>query len=191
MTKTNKLTVMLITICAIFTVFAGSVSASAVSFGNNDFVLNMYEECLGRAPMAYEMRYWGHNMTGRQIAFDFLHSEEFFDRDLTEAEIINVYYNVFFGTDATQSEIEFWEDRITVDDQTILFYGLINCPQFAEICEENDIAAGSEIFDTEAFTVGTSSLSENCGLTEDGTYVFYTYNPDGLMVYHEVIDANA
>ena len=167
--------------------FGSQVSASTV--GNAGFVYDMYDDCLGRRPTFSEIMNWNHDVSGRQMAYEFLTSEEFIDRDLTEAEIINIYYNVFLDEDATETEIDFWEDRITVDDQTILFYGLINCEQFINRCESNGMHAGEEIFDADAFTEGICPASAECGLTDTGSYVFYTYSPNGTLVYHEVIGA--
>lgn len=149
------------------------------------FINDLYKECNGKNPSIFEA-YIVYNGTtdGKQIVYDMLHSDKFYNQNLTEEQIINLYYNVFFDKDATDWDIEFWKERITVDDTTLLFYGMINSKSYEEKCSACGIDS-DEYFIENVFTEGIYNNNPECGLDANGDYVFYA--TFGNSTYYHVV----
>lgn len=165
---------------------------SSFTFANanqRQFVKDLYTDCNGNKPNIVET-YMIYNGTtdGKQLAYNMLHSEKFYKQNLTEDEIINLYYNIFLETDATEWDLQFWRQRITVEDTTLLLYGMINSNTFEEKCARYNINS-EDYFIENVFTEGIYNNNEECGLDANGDYVFYATFGDATY-YHVVKEAN-
>ena len=186
----NKIIAAIATVVALFNLYSPANSA-IINNANNFFksrvmVADIYMESLDRLPSFFEIV---ENKNGKDLAFDLLHSDEFKNKNLSEGDIVNIYYNIFLGKDATDWDKEFWSKRITKDDTTLLLYGLINSETFTNKCKENGLTAEEYFIESGVFTEGFSPISEECGLTDNGDYVFYATFGDAT--YYHVVNGAA
>lgn len=181
----NSITTLLVSTCLIFNFLSTNAVKIKNFISSKVFVVNSYEEVLGRMPSFTECDI----NDGKALAYTLLHSNEFIEKNYSEEEIVNIYYNLFFDRDADDFEKEFWKERITPTDTTILFYGLINSETYTKKCTNNSMPVDEYFIESGAFSEGRSDKSDECGLTEDGTYVFYATFGNSTY-YHEVLNAN-
>ena len=183
----NKLFAVVTTIVTFFnmTAFSGADAAiNAVKAKVN--VAGFYVSVLGRLPSLTETFTYSN---GKELAYDVLHSDEFTNKNLTEGEIVDLYYDIFLDREATDWDREFWSQRITKDDTTILLYGIINSETYTEKCQKWGLDANDYFIENEVFTEGFSAESTECGLTANGDYVFYATFGDATY-YHVTYGAN-
>ena len=117
-------------------------------------------------------------------------NEEFKNRNMSEGEIVEFYYKMFLDREATEWDKAFWSERITTDDTTLLFYGVINSETFKNKCEAQGLDAGDYFIESGVFTEGIYENNPECGLDANGNYIFYATFGDSTY-YHVVYNANA
>ena len=120
---------------------------------------------------------------GKQAAYYLLHTK--LVENFTEEDIIKLYYKVYLDQEATDWDVEFWSQRITPEDTTLLTYGMINSNAFEAKCEKLGLNYTEYFIENGVFTEGFSPISEECGLTKYGDYVFYATFGDATY-YHVV-----
>ena len=77
------------------------------------FVVRLYNSCLGRQPDAPGLQHWTEMLTTKQmtpeeVAKKFVHSAEFQAKNLNDTEYVKVLYRVFMGREADASGLEHW-----------------------------------------------------------------------------------
>ena len=125
---------------------------------------------------------------GKVVSYNLLHN--FIVENMTEEQIIKLYYKVYLNREADEWDVDFWSKRITPTDTTLLTYGVINSDTFKAKCEQYGFKADEYFIEEGVFTEGISSEGEECGLTPNGDYVFYATFGDSTY-YHVVYGADA
>lgn len=128
-----------------------------------------------------------HKIDGKQFSYNLLHS--IYVENMSEEQIIKLYYKLYLDREADDWDVEFWSKRITPTDTTILTYGLINSDTFKAKCEKYGFDAEEYFIEDGVFTEGECPLSPECGLTTDGDYVFYATFGDATY-YHVTYGAD-
>ena len=150
---------------------------------SRETVTNIYESVLDRKPTFTEkMR----PTDTKALVCELLRSEEFHNMNMTEKDIINKYYNIFRGIDATAEEIEEWSTQISTSDTTLLLFDLVNSGYFNKKYNLTE-----DYFNKEDFIDCTNEKDNDfsCEYTEAGTYKFYVTFADDPTYYHEVKNA--
>ena len=159
--------------------------------GTIGFVNSIYESCLNRAPNTNERlntvsQLNSGELTGKQMTYNLFFSTEFANRadDLSDKELINIYYDVFLDREATNNEIDYWTNQIdnTEDDIEVLYDGFSDSEEFAIRCENNGIEVG---INPNTITETPIAIS-GCYYDENGNEVIhsgYVYNVNNNYYY--------
>lgn len=165
----------------------GTAVSNSPAVTSKVMVANMYADTVDRYPSLSEIF---ENTTGKELMDKLIHSEEFKNRNMSEGEIVEFYYKMFLDREATEWDKAFWSERITTDDTTLLFYGVINSETFKNKCEAQGLDAGDYFIESGVFTEGIYNNNPECGLDANGNYIFYATFGDSTY-YHVVYNANA
>ena len=147
------------------------------------FVDRLYENVLARGADGPGKENWVSQLmngeTAVNVAYGFIHSQEFLvNRNLSNRERVNVFYNTFLNRGADEPGMQNWLSQLnngcSIDS---LFYGFSQSPEFTDICASYGIVRGN-------FTV-TEPRDKNLNLS---AYVsrMYTkvlnrsFDPDGM-----------
>ncbi|MGM0368398.1 MAG: DUF4214 domain-containing protein [Actinomycetota bacterium] len=117
--------------------------------GTTAFVTRMYQQTLNRQPDPAGLNSWvsqlkSGNMTGADVANNFILSNEFKSRNLSDQEFINVMYGSFFGRAPDPGGLNDWMSALsngTSREQVMA--GFINSEEFKNIAREYGINPGS------------------------------------------------
>jgi PKD repeat protein len=111
------------------------------------FVTRFYQLCLGRNPDQAGLEGWttallDGSKTGSDVAYGFVFSQEFLNKNTTDEEYLQVLYEAFFDRDPDTAGRQGWLDAMQngVTREEVL-NGFIYAPEFAELCEEYGIIA--------------------------------------------------
>ncbi|MDX1764441.1 MAG: DUF4214 domain-containing protein, partial [bacterium] len=77
------------------------------------FVTRFYEQCLNRGPDPEGLAYWANSLldgslTGADVAWGFVFSQEFTDLNTTDEEYLNVLYRAFFDREPDSGGVAHW-----------------------------------------------------------------------------------
>ena len=113
------------------------------------FVDRIYVNILDRPPEEEGASYWTRelycfNKTGAQVSDLFLNSDEFYRRDTTTREFIEILYRTFFDRDADDSGIQYWAEQLDTGymDRNMVADGFINSQEWADTCASYGIRSG-------------------------------------------------
>lgn len=120
------------------------------------FVTSLYSDCLGRTPDPAGLDDWctkleNGSVTGKECAYGFFSSDEFkgIALDLTQDEMISVFYKVFLDRPADAAGLSYWRSQIavfsTIGETATLFTGFADSEEFAQKCASYGITAGEHI----------------------------------------------
>ena len=105
-----------------------------------DFVNRFYTECLGRNSEPEGLNYWSNNLLdgslyGTNVAYNFLFSPEFINRNTTNEEFVTILYRAFFDRDPENDGYSYHLNRLYsgVTRQTVA-NGFIYSTEFENIC---------------------------------------------------------
>ena len=133
---------------------AETASNTPDAAGIETFVRSLYSDCLGRDPDPAGLQDWcsrlaSGQITGKQCALGFFFSPEFLNKapQLSDAELVDIYYRVFLNRSADPAGQSYWMSMIanTTDDISILFTGFADSAEFAGKCSSYGIAAGAHV----------------------------------------------
>lgn len=118
-----------------------------------NFVVSLYNGCLGRYPDDTGLEYWTNKIasgevTGKRAAEGFFYSREFLISlpTLTAEEVITRYYLVFLGRYPDADGMNYWRDvLINGGSADELFAGFADSQEFSDICQANGVPAGPHI----------------------------------------------
>jgi len=101
------------------------------------YVMSLYEDVLDRLAEEKGLNYWvGCLRTGfytlNDVTLMFFESEEFKNRNLSDAEFVNVLYKVFFGREPDTPGFEYWMGILQVSDRTTVVNCFIWSPEWQE-----------------------------------------------------------
>ena len=117
-----------------------------------DFVKRIYTYVLDREPEAEGAAFWSDELwsfrrTGAEVGLQFIFSDEFTARGLSNEEFVNVLYKTFFGRDAEEEGFKYWTsalDNGTMDRFTVA-YGFVYSQEWADTCASYGIRSGGDI----------------------------------------------
>ena len=91
--------------------------------GVRNFVLRNYTQTLGRNGETEGIEYWAHRintgeLTMKEVAINFLHSEEFLNKGLNNVEYVKVLYRTFLGREADEAGLADWTGQLDRGEKT-------------------------------------------------------------------------
>ena len=103
-------------ICESYGIARGTMEndgSSIYNAGVHDFVLRNYTKALGRDGEVEGVEYWSHLINTKQksaldCAMDFFHSKEFMNKNLNDADYVEVLYETYFGRASDASGKNYW-----------------------------------------------------------------------------------
>ena len=137
------------------------IEETEVSFAA--FVERMYVVVLDRPSEPEGKAYWTDKvskgeLTGADCARNFLNSQEFKDRNLSDEDFVAVLYKAIFNRDAKDDPngFNFWMDSLKVTGRDNVVNGFINSPEWCDLCAEYGIRSGAP---SAKATVGSASAT--------------------------------
>ena len=106
--------------------------------GVRDFVLRNYTETLGRPGETAGVEDWSHRinkgeMTPKDVAESFLHSQEFINKGLNDEEYIKVLYRTFLGREYDEGGLKYWMGEISTRGRDGIISGFSDSQEFRNI----------------------------------------------------------
>lgn len=135
------------------------------------FVYRFYSKCLGRVPDQSGINYWSQGLlnkqfTGQEIAYNFVNSKEFKNKNLSNEDYINVMYKVFFGREADQGGKQYWLGMLKSWSRQQVLDAFILSDEFFGICNSYDIIVLDEHAEITGFTRGTGTYDNPYVITK-------------------------
>lgn len=124
------------------------VIKTEASSGIDNFIERCYEVALQRKPDEEGRQYWKNLIYGKQkvgstVAYEFIFSKEYVERNKTNEEFVNDLYHMFMGRDPEQDGYTFWMNNIANGmNREEVFAGFGNSTEFFDICSGYGITAG-------------------------------------------------
>jgi hypothetical protein len=112
-----------------------------------DFVTRFYQLCLDRNPDQPGLNGWvdgllDGSLTGSDVAYGFVFSQEFIDKNTTDDEYLQVLYKAFFNRSPDSVGKQGWLDAMNSGaSREDVLNGFIYATEFAELCNEYGIKA--------------------------------------------------
>jgi len=119
-------------------------------YGNiTAFVTRFYQQCLGRGADPTGLHNWVSNLqskkqTGCDVAYGFVFSDEFINRNTSDDQFIKIMYKAFFNRDPDSTGYSTWMNYL--DNGYTRHYvlsGFVNSPEFQKLCANYSINTGS------------------------------------------------
>lgn len=145
------------------------------------FVDRLYNTLLGRDPDENSADHKNDLLDGKtacEVARNFVLSDEFLNKGLTNEEVVDKMYMTFLGRPADEAGKADWVNRLNNGcSYAHVFYGFTQCNEFAEICADYGIEVGTYKVE--------SPRDVNCNLTAFvsrlyGKVLGRTYDVPGL-----------
>ena len=121
------------------------------------FVTRFYQQCLDREPDAAGLEDWVEDLlagarAGSDVAQGFIFSQEFINRDTSDAEFVSTLYQAFFNRQPDQNGYIYWLGQLSSGaGRADVLSGFINAAEFYNLCEAYGIEAVSARPQVEAF----------------------------------------
>ncbi len=109
------------------------------------FVVRCYRLALGRDADAAGLNSWcevllNGSATAKEVARDFINSQEFQSMDMTDEEYVTIMYRLFLDRDPDGPGLEAWVNVLANgESREHVFNGFADSAEFAEICERYGI----------------------------------------------------
>ena len=116
--------------------------------GIRSFVTRMYEVCLGRTPEQEGLDDWSNRLSsgqakGSDIAFGFIFSEEFQNKNLCNSHYVDALYRSFFGREADDTGKADWVGKLDAGvTRGAVMTGFVNSQEFSNLCNSYGIEQG-------------------------------------------------
>ena len=111
------------------------------------FVTRFYQTCLGRNPDPAGLEAWVNalldgSLTGSDVAYGFVFSQEFVNKNTTDQEYLQVLYEAFFNRKPDLAGLQGWlEVMQNGASREDILNGFIYAQEFAELCDGYGIKA--------------------------------------------------
>ena len=105
------------------------------------FVTRFYQQCLNRGPDQAGLDYWVNalldgTLTGADVAWGFVFSQEFVNLNTTNEEYLTVLYQAFFKRQPDPGGFTYWLDQFTNGaSREDVLNGFIYAQEFADLCD--------------------------------------------------------
>lgn len=116
--------------------------------GIRDFVSRMYSVCLGRSADDNGLNDWSSRLlekraTGASVAYGFIFSNEFQEKQCTNTEYVTYMYNAFFGRQPDPAGLADWVGQFDSGiSREHIFCGFANSLEFESLCADYGIVRG-------------------------------------------------
>lgn len=154
------------------------------------FVERIYVYVLDREPESGGATYWTNELyrfelTGAQVAEQFIFSEEFIGRNTNDTEFVTILYKTFFGRDADQAGLDYWLGQLSSGTMTRhdVAAGFINSREWANTCASYGIRSGGENAPTE--TIAATELTYDFVKRMYTTCMKREYDEGGLKYWSD------
>ncbi len=135
-----------ITIPEYGTVPHGSCSVCGESDGVTAFVTRLYYICLEREPDTSGLadwtgQLWAHTNSGGGVAYGFIFSQEFTNRNLDDSTFVEFLYLAFFDREADSAGKADWVNRMQNEgySRVDVFNGFVGSSEFDNLCKKYGI----------------------------------------------------
>jgi len=114
-----------------------------------DFVTRLYQLCLLRAPDAGGLVYWTDllatgQQTGADVAQNFIFSNEFISRNVSNSDFLDIMYSAFFDRAADPGGKTYWLDQMSAGmSKMVVLANFVNSNEFTTVCARYGIERGS------------------------------------------------
>lgn len=140
--------------------------------GVEGFVARLYNECLDRTPDYSGYCYWinllkTHQMTGAQVAYGFINSDEFKNRNYCDSCYVEKMYRAILGRPSDSAGKQYWVNLIASGNSREWVYnGFVTSIEFTNICNSYGVVRGSQVSlpAIGSYNVGNCS---GCGKNDD------------------------
>ena len=139
------------------------------------YVYRCYEKTLDREPDVNGLNYWCQGlltgkMSAEDVAKNFVFSQEFTNKNLSNEEFIKVLYRVFMGREADASGLQYWTGRMSAGrNKKAVFYGFARSQEFNQILSGFGLSISNGPMEGAVYEDGTSSDTGN--IKVEGTYL--------------------
>ncbi|MBR2067102.1 MAG: DUF4214 domain-containing protein [Solobacterium sp.] len=113
------------------------------------FVKRLYQLCLLRKADTTGLRYWADSLTKKSktaasVVYGFFYSQEFLNRNLSDASFIQTAYQTILNRRAAQNEIDYWQSILDQGfSRLYLLKGFVQSKEFAQLASLYQIQQGS------------------------------------------------
>ncbi|MCD8069474.1 MAG: DUF4214 domain-containing protein [Lachnospiraceae bacterium] len=163
------------------TVPHGSCSVCGETDGVTAFVTRLYNICLDREPDEagledWTSQLWAYTKSGRDVAYGFIFSEEFINKDLDDETYVEYLYLAFFDREPDEEGKADWLNHMESMgySREDVFDGFVGSTEFDNLCKKygivRDVATStSENTDdaTESTDTGSNLFLDNYKFTPD------------------------
>lgn len=140
-------------LCASYGINPGTVTLTSkrdINYERTYFVYRLYQNCLGRAPEEAGLESWCDNLdnggTGSNIAYGFIFSEEYRNKNATDAEYVDMLYRTMLGREADESGRASWISQLEEGySREHILNGFLFSQEFGAQCERAGINIGESI----------------------------------------------
>ena len=111
------------------------------------FVTRFYQQCLNRGPDQLGLNNWVNglnngSMAGADVAYGFVFSDEFINRNTTNADFVTILYRAFFDREPDPPGYAGWlSDLDNGESRGCILKGFIGSQEFINLCAEYGISA--------------------------------------------------
>ncbi len=149
----------------------GTKNVNAESADIGSFVRRLYNVCLDRDAATEEIDYWKNTIdvkgnTGISLAYEFVQSQEFLSKDLTNEEYVSYMYSALMGRDASEDPdgVAYWASLMDGGaTKEEIFVGFANSDEFFYICNDYDVVAGTAMVGKDPHElVGVNYFTDRC-----------------------------
>jgi Host cell surface-exposed lipoprotein. len=193
MFKNNKIKIIaivfLLAFILVFT-FPSTIFADQTT-DVSSFVTRLYNTCLDRGPDPAGLDNWVNNllsgkMTGGQVAYGFVFSDELKNRNLNNDQFLVVMYKAFFDRTADTGGYNTWMGLLNGgSSREYVFSNFVNSTEFANLCAKYGIQAGTLSVANTVTTspeTGSATLGEKNAALKALDYLAYTsFSYSGLV----------
>ncbi len=122
--------------------------------GVGGFIERLYSVTLGRESDASGKTYWTNRVkkeggTGAELAMNFLGSQEFANKKLSDVDFVCALYATFFGRQHDEGGLQHWLNQLANGaSRGDVIWGFISSKEFANICLTYGIPSGTDVAPT-------------------------------------------
>ena len=139
-------------LCARFGIARGTLTLTAAADNNPgvaQFVIRFYRQCLNREPDTAGLNDWvsrlvNNQSKGADVAFGFVFSQEFLNRNVTDEDFVNILYAAFFNRSADAAGWDNWLSQLKAGEtRRAVLAGFVNSEEFKTLAQKYGIDSGT------------------------------------------------
>ena len=116
------------------------------------FVKRLYNDVLGREAEADGLKFWSDELycyrrTGAYVALEFILSDEFLSKNMTDDAFVKILYKTYFGREAEAEGLSYWKNELASGrkDRTTVAIDFIYSQEWADTCASYGILSGGDL----------------------------------------------